>query len=288
MALGSAGLSGTGGSHDKYVPEVWSKRIQSAFERNTIAKQYCTDLSDALASQGGDIIDVPRLANRTATTRTLTTLSQITPAGATEDSFTMNVQTWVIDPEFVSDALPAQTKLFQFGQIDSKMQQSIAEKFDTDLWANYSSMTTLSAQGTDDGATAASPDNIFDAQALLDGAFAPKSDRVIVLSPKTYWGFVKDKVITSADFAGNMAKETGVIPTLGGYPVVMSQNLPTTANGSKVNLVLHKEAFAYAIAQPARVRSEHQLSYLGTVVVGDMIYGTGCYRANGGVVVYGL
>jgi hypothetical protein len=38
MALGSAGLSGTGGSHDLYVPEIWSKRIQSAFEKNTVAK----------------------------------------------------------------------------------------------------------------------------------------------------------------------------------------------------------------------------------------------------------
>lgn len=286
MALGSAGLTGTGGSHDLYVPEIWSKRIQSAFEKNTVAKGTSTDMSDLLAEAGGDILRVPKLANRTATTRTLTTMSQVTPAGATEGQFSMNVQTWVIDPEFVSDALPAQTKLFKKSQVDGKMQQSIAEKFDTDLFANYSSLTVT--KGTDDGATITSPDNIFDALEALDTVFVPKSERVIILSPKTYWGFVKNNVLPSGDFTSNKAKETGMIPMIGGYPVLMSQNLPTTANGSKVNLVLHKEAFAFAIAQMARVRTQQQLDYLGEVIVGDMLYGTGTYRAEAGIAVYGL
>lgn len=286
MALGSAGLSGTGGSHDKYVPEIWSKRIQSAFEKNTIARDKGLDFSDLLSDAGGDILRVPKLANRTATTRTLTSFAQITPAGATEDAFTMNVQTWVIDPEFVSDALSAQTKLFKMGQIDGKMQQSIAEKFDTDMWANYSSLTVT--KGTDDGATAAAPDDIFNALEALDTALVPKSERVIILSPKTYWGFVKNNVLPSGDFTSEKSKETGQLPMIGGYPVFMSQNLPTTANGSKVNLVLHKEAFAFAVAQQARVRTQETLDHMGTTIVGDMLYGTGCYRADAGVTVYGL
>jgi hypothetical protein len=285
MALGSAGLSGTGGSHDLYVPEIWSKRLQSAFEKNTVAKAHALDLSSLLAEMGGDVINVPKLANRTASTRTLTSFAQVTPAGATEDDFNMNVQTWVIDPEFVSDALTAQTKIFQKSQIDGKMQQSLAEKFDTDLFANYSSLTT--AKGTDDGATAASPDDIFDALEQLDTNACPKSDRIIILSPKTYWGFVKNNVIPSGDYTSSKAKENGILPQLGGVPVIMSQNLPTTAAGSKVNLVLHKEAFAFAIAQPARVRSQQTLDHLGETIVADMLYGTGCYRANAGIVVYG-
>lgn len=286
MALGSAGLSGTGGSHDLYVPEIWSKRVQSAFERNTIAKGTSMDMSDLLADAGGDIIRVPKLANRTATTRTLTSFAQVTPTGATESQFSMNVQTWVIDPEFISDALTAQTKLFKKAQVDGKMQQSIAEKFDTDLFANYSSLTA--SQGSDDGATATSPDDIFDGMATLDGNFVPKSERVIVLTPKTFWGFVKNNTITSGDFHSGMPKETGNLPQLGGYPVLVSQNLPTSAGGSKVNLILHKEAFAYAIAQPARVRSQQTLDHMGETIVGDMLYGTGCYRAEAGVKVYGL
>lgn len=285
MSLGSAGLSGTGGSHDLYVPEIWSKRIQSAFERNTIAKEVSMDMSDLLAMAGGDILRVPKLANRTATTRTLTSFAQVTPVGATESQFSMNVQTWVIDPEFVSDALPAQTKLFQKGQIDGKMQRAIAEKFDTDMWANYTTLTV--SKGTDDGATAASPDDIFDALEAMDSAFVPKSDRVIILSPKTYWGFVKNNIIPSGDYFSEKAKESGRIPQMGGVEVRLSQNLPTTANGSRVNLVLHKEAFAFAIAQPARVRSQQTLDHLGETIVGDMLYGTGCYRAEAGVAVYG-
>jgi hypothetical protein len=286
MALGSAGLSGTGGSHDLYVPEIWSKRIQSAFEKNTVAKEHAMDMSDLLADAGGDILRVPKLANRTATARTLTSFAQITPAGATESQFSMNVQTWVIDPEFVSDALTAQTKLFRKSQIDGKMQQSLAEKFDTDLFANYSSLTV--SKGTDDGATPAGPDDIFNALEALDTAFVPKSDRVIILSPKTYWGFVKNNVIPSGDYTSNKAKESGLIPQIGGVRVIMSQNLPTAAGGSKANLVLHKEALAFAVAKAARVRSQETLDHLGETIVADMLYGTGCYRAEAGVVVYGL
>lgn len=285
MALGSAGLTGTGGSHDKYVPEIWSKRVQSAFERNTVAKELFLDLSGLVSEMGGDAIHVPKLANRAAATRTLTTLSQVTPAGATEDEFSMNVQTWKIDPEAVSDALTAQTKLFQFSQIDGKMQQSLAEAFDTSLLANYSSLTASSGDNT--GATHLSPDDVFDALNTLDDNKVPKSDRIIILSPKTFWNFVKNNIITSYDFTDNRAKETGRIPTMGGVRVIVSQNLPSHANGGKVNIVAHKEAFAYAIAQPARVRMDHDLSFLSTIVVGDMLYGTGCYRADAGVTLYG-
>jgi len=286
MALGSAGLTGTGGSLDKYVPEIWSKRIQAAFEKNTVAKEHALDMSDLLGPIGGDVIRVPKMANRSASTRTLTTLSQITPAGATEEEFTMNVQTWKIDPEFISDALPAQTKLFKKDLLDHKMQRSLAEAFDTSIFANYSSLTVT--KGTDDGATPAGPDDIFNALEALDTANVPKSERVIILSPKTFWGFVKNNVIPSGDYFSEKAKETGRIPMIGGVPVVMSQNLPSTANGSKVNLVLHREAFAFAIAMPAKVESGRELSYLGEVVVGQMLYGTGCYRAEAGVTVYGL
>lgn len=285
MALGT-GLSGTGGTHDKYVPEIWSKRVQAAFERNTLAKGVTLDMSDLLTELGGDIIHVPKLANRTASTRALTSFAEITPTAATEGEFTMNVQTWVVDDEFISDSLPAQTKIFKMSQVDGKMQQSIAEKFDTDMWANYSSLTAT--KGVDNGATLASPDDIFDALEALDSVFVPKGDRVIVLSPKTYWAFVKNNVIPSTDFTGNKAKETGNIPQLGGVPVILSQNLPTTTNGSKVNLVLHKEAFAFAIAKPANVMNEHYAARRGTIVGGDMLYGTGCYRAEAGVSVYSL
>lgn len=286
MALGSAGLTGTGGSLDKYVPEVWSKRAQLAFDVNMIAKNYSMDLSDLLSYQGGDSIHVPKLANRTATARTLTTLSQVTPAGATEGEFTMNVQTWIHDPEALSDALQPQTKLFQLGQMEQKMNDSIMRKFDTDILALNSSLTTT-AKGTDNGATVPSPDDFFAALEDLDVNKVPKDGRVIVVGPKTYWDLVRNNTITSRDFVNENAKETGMVPNIGGVPVVKSLNIPDSASGSELNLVLHKEAFAFAIAQPLRIRSQHQLDWLQTVYVADMLYGVGCYRTDAGVIVYG-
>ncbi len=286
MALGSAGLTGTGGSHDLYVPEIWTARIQSAFEKKTVAKPLSLDLSPFLESQGGDIIRVPKLANRAATTRSLTTMSQITPAGATEAQFSMNVQTWTIDPEFVSDALPAQTKLFKMSQVDGKMQSSLAVKFDTDLFANYSSLTETIGDVT--GATHLGPDDLFDAIEKLHTADIHELGRMaFVLSPKTYTAMLKNGTITSTDWVDEKSKLTGRIPMIGGVKVIMSNNLPTHASGAKVSLLLHDEAFAYAIAMPAKVETQRTLDYLGTTIVGQMLYGTGCYRAEAGVQLYG-
>ncbi len=286
MALGSAGLTGTGGSLANYVPTIWTKRAQLAFEKKLVAKQYSFDLSDMLSYQGGDVLKVPKLANRSATTRSLTTLSQVTPAGATEDVFSMNVQTWVVDPEAVSFALPAQTKLFLLTNLEHKMTESVMRKFDTDLLGNYTSLTTTTV-GTDDGATVASPDDIFEGMRQLDSNSVPREERAVILGPKTFWRFIKNNTITSRDWTGAQSKESGDLPKLAGVPVYMSQNIPTTANGSEVNLVLHKEAFAYAIAQPIKIDMDHEVSWLQDVYVSNMVYGTGCFRVNSGVVVYG-
>lgn len=286
MALGSAGLTGTGGSLANYVPTIWTKRAQLAFEKKLVAKQYSFDLSDMLAYQGGDTLKVPLLANRTATTRTVTTLSQVTPAGNTESVFSMNVQTWVIDPEAVSFALPAQTKLFLLTNLEHKMTESVMRRFDTDLLANYTSFTTAGA-GTDDGSTPASPDDIFEGLRQLDSNSVPRDERAIILGPKTFWRFIKNNTITSRDWGNSYPKETGEFPRLAGVPVYMSQNVPTTTNGSEVNLVIHKEALAYAIAQPIKIEMDHEVSWLQDVYVSNMVYGTGCYRTNAGAVVYG-
>ncbi len=286
MALGSAGLSGTSGALDNYVPIIWSKRAQLAFEKKLVAKEYAMDLSDLLAAQGGDNIQVPTLANRTATTRSLTSFAQVTPAGATEGVFSMNVQTWALDMEAVSFAVPAQTKLFLLSNMENKMTESVMRKFDTDLLANYTSLTTT-AQGTDDGSTPADPDMIFTAAQQLDSSSTPREDRVVILGPKTFWRFVKNNTITSRDWVSSAPKESGELPRLAGMKVYMTQNIPLTASLSEVNLVLHKEAFAFGIAQPIKIEQEHSVQYLQDVYVSNMIYGTGCYRATAGCVVYG-
>lgn len=286
MALGSAGLTGTGGSLANYVPTIWTKRAQLAFEKQLVAKQYSFDLSDMLSYQGGDTLKVPLLQNRTAATRSLTTLSQVTPTGATESVFSLNVQTWVIDPEAISFALPWQTKLFLLTNLEHKMTESVMRKFDTDLLANYTSLTNT-AQGTDDGVTPITPDDIFSGAQQLDSANCPRTERVIILGPKSFWRLIKNNTITSRDWVNNQGKESGELPKLAGMPVYMSQNVPTTTSGSEVNLVLHKEAFAYAIAQPIKIEMDHEVSWLQDVYVSNMVYGTGCYRATAGCVVYG-
>lgn len=286
MALGSNHITGTGGTHDKYVPEVWAKRAQLAFEENTIAKENAKNLTDLVSTIGGDAIHVPKQAKRTATTRALTAGDQITPASSTEDEFSMNVQTWALDKAQVSFALPEQTRIYQLADLETAMNKAVLRKFDSDLLAQQSSFTPT-ARGTDDGVSVPTLDDFIGALEDLHINDVPMEDVVLLLGPKTYYDLLRSDVITNSDFGTGMGKETGRIPMIAGRPVKVSTNIPDSANGSETNHVISREALAYALAQPLRIDAERAVSWMSDVYIANMIYGVGVYRPEAATAVWG-
>ena len=79
----------------------------------------------------------------------------------------------------------------------------------------------------------------------------------------------------------NAVMQTGQVGSLFGIPVMTSSLIPTTTStGIEAAYLVHKSAIAVAVQQDIRVQSEYDVSYLGTKVVADIIYGAVITTSN--------
>ena len=75
--------------------------------------------------------------------------------------------------------------------------------------------------------------------------------------------------------------QTGQVGNLFGIPVFTSSLIPTTTStGIESAYLVHKSAIAVAVQQDIRVQSDYDVSYLGTKVVADIIYGAVITTSN--------
>ena len=80
--------------------------------------------------------------------------------------------------------------------------------------------------------------------------------------------------IVPTGFADNSVMNTGQVGNLFGIPVFTSSLIATaTSTGTHAGYLCHKSSIALAVQQDIRVQSEYDVSYLGTKVVADIIYG---------------
>ena len=81
--------------------------------------------------------------------------------------------------------------------------------------------------------------------------------------------------------ADNAAMRTGEVGLLFGIPVFTSSLIPTTSSdGIEVGYLVHKSAIAVAVQQDIRIQSSYDVSYLGTKIVADIIYGAVITTSN--------
>ena len=94
--------------------------------------------------------------------------------------------------------------------------------------------------------------------------------------------FVTNNSGTGVGFGNdNAVMQTGQVGSLFGIPVMTSSLIPTTTStGIEAAYLVHKSAIAVAVQQDIRVQSEYDVSYLGTKVVADIIYGAVITTSN--------
>jgi len=94
--------------------------------------------------------------------------------------------------------------------------------------------------------------------------------------------FVTNNSGTGVGFGNdNAVINTGQVGNLFGIPVFTSSLIPTTTStGIEAGYLVHKSAIAVAVQQDIRVQSEYDVSYLGTKVVADIVYGAVITTSN--------
>ncbi len=276
MALGSAQMTVTTGAN--FIPEIWSQETQRATESQLqmakLIKRFDRDVV-----RKGDTVHVPIVSNLSATAKSANTV--VTLSAPTENVVDISINKHYYISFLVEDILDAQSAYDLTEEYKSKTSYGLAKQVDTDILG-------LNSAVTQSVGTAGSP--VTDPVVLrgiryLDDADAPFENRAFVMRPAVKAALLAIDRYVDSNFVGDMPVKTGLFGQRYGMPFYSSTNVPVDASGNGINLIFHQEVYACAMQKDIKIESGRILEYLGTLNVGQVLYGVQNYRNTFGALV---
>ena len=320
ILIGGVGGSSTLGANvdtigDQFVPEIWGQAVLDSFNKNNVLSSVGTDLS-ALAAGGGDKINLPHVGTPIvkAVTQNAEVVTLDVSGSDTATSTTLTIDQHHVAPIWIPDAVKAQATYDLLNLYASQMGYAIARAVDN--YIAYSIVSNLeTALGSGDGisSTTAAVEvaetfteaNLATLMGIIVGETGDTNGWTLVLSPVTYGALANlggssfDTGTANAPVGANFAR-TGVVGTLLGMPVVMSNNaymdvasvavntetgtqawtgFDTGSSGSDtadddhlMGFAIHESAL-YTAIQSQGVKKSYQHTYMQDLVSFDALYG---------------
>ena len=266
-----------------FKPEIWSEKINEFMKAEFCANSFFTDLSADVAN-GGEVIHIPSLSEMTAYEKT--TASAVTLSSPAETKVDLTVNQWYHVSFMIEDKEMAQVK--RSYNLQERYAKNAAYTVATKLEVALISLFAGFSNTVGDSSTDVNDSNIRACIAYLDAANIPKTNRAWFFDPTVFWTQIMgiDR-FTLVNESGNKAVMNGAIGVLYGIPVYTTTNIPTV-NGAKYNALAQEDAIVFATASlgagsGVRVQTDYRLSYLGTLVVADILYGVVENRDAAGV-----
>lgn len=272
---------------DVFVPELWSDGVYRYFEKQLILKPFFDDYS-SLVQGRGDVLHIP----------TMQEVATADKDANTSVDFTANVET---DIDLAIDQHKYAAKLFEdiamiqsneqlFDKYAQSMAYALAKAVDTKVEALLRTLGTTQTLASDNSLSNA---DVETALGTLMSNDIPQDECAFFVNPLMYADLMNSKAFVAAPnspanfatsgalgnivptgFADNSVMNTGQVGNLFGIPVFTSSLIATaTSTGTHAGYLCHKSSIALAVQQDIRVQSEYDVSYLGTKVVADIIYG---------------
>ncbi len=270
------------------IGEVWGPMVNDAYFAKHVFANWCLDLSELFAAQGGDILNIADIYTNPLTSASKSVASEVTlvsPATA-QVQLAVNTHRHVA---FVIEDLEMGNLTKSFGITEKLFAQAgkvVADDLEDSLAALWSGLS----QSIGDTGTIVEDKEIRQAIEALEDNDTPMEDVAWFFHPTVYWhqvmnipryydasqaGWVHGTAtpIRSGNF-GEFDRSRGLRGVLYGFPVFSSTNVVGALQTYR-NLLLHKDAFAFATKGGERVRlqSEYKLENLGQLFVADSRYG---------------
>lgn len=288
-----------------FIQEVWSDIIFTKKYATMSLMNFATDLSDLL-DNGGDIIHIPNIYTNTFTVQTQTVegngvIDQSPAAGDTLLTVdTHRYIAFVFGDKTLKQMVNSEKVSRRYAEEARNLLVKAAED---SMFALYGALTR-----TDLGLGTTAITDLVIRQAIAtltstDGTVYELEDLAFFFSTTVYWNQIMGiskyydksisglKAIETGRLEGNYGREavaSTLHGSLYGIPVYVTPRVVETAT-VVYNMLLHKEAFAFAFhtqgRDGVRVQSDYLLTNLATLTVVDVIYGTGLVRADAGVVI---
>jgi hypothetical protein len=287
-----------------FLPQVWAQRALDILTANMVLARLVTTDSDFEPAFEGKTLNIPYPGTFTAQDKAPdAAITPQTPTGGTAVSVTLNKHKAV---DFVvEDVARAQARPDLLDRYIRPAAVAIAEAVEKDLFALYTSLSSVGSSGSDITAT-----TVRTARKALNDAKVPQETRYLVISAKDEISLLGDGTLaTYWAMARAQGVAEGSIGRLYGFDVYMSQLVPVvtgTPNSTK-NLAIHRETLLLAtrpfmdppantgvqaatVRDPAtglviRVIYTYDIAYRGVRVGMDILYGVAVLRPTTGVVV---
>lgn len=277
MALGTNQQTVTTGAN--FIPEIWSQETQRATQSNLVMARLVKRF-DRDVLRKGDTIHVPIISNLTAAAKAANT--QVSLSAPTEDKVDISINKHYQISFLVEDILDAQSQYDLYNEYQKKVSYGLAKQADTDIFNLYTSITQTAGTA---GAPVTDP-VVLKAIKYLDDADAPFEGRAFVMKPAVKAALLAIDKYVNSQFVGDMPVKTGLFGQRYGMPFYMSTNVPVDGSGYGINLIFQEEVYACAMQKEIKVESQRILEYLGTLTVGQVLYGVANYRNTFGCLVY--
>jgi len=276
----TAGL-GTGHAttttHDLYIPEVWSKKVQAGVEANLVFGKSCMRWDDAY--DYGDVINIPIFSNFTAKDKSASTA--VTFANTSnEDDVNVSINKHKYVAFLLEDVLKQKAGNYNIANLmKDKGIYGVSKAMDYDLATLVASMTQT--VGTYDSDAAGDAD-ITRAIQYLDDADAPMTDRSFIFKPVIAKALRDNSKFVAYDQVGEKRIVTGLMGQIYGLVCKMSTNVYTSGDHN-ANVIMHREAMLLAPTKLYKTVQGYVIEYLSEGIITHMVYGVSAYRSTFGV-----
>jgi len=267
---------------DVFVPELWSDGVYRYFEKALTLKPFFDDYS-SLVQGRGDTLHIPTIQEVASADKSANTSVDYT--ANVETTISLSIDQHKYAAKLFEDIAMVQANEQLFDKYAQSMAYALAKAVDTKIEALLQTIGTTQTLAADNSMSNA---DVETALGTLMSNDIPADECAFFVNPLIYADLLNSKAfVTNNSGAGvgfgnvNPVMSTGQVGELFGIPVMTSSLIPTTTStGIEAGYLVHKSAIAVAVQQNIRVQSEYDVSYLGTKVVADVIYGAVITTSN--------
>lgn len=271
-------------TYDVFNPEIWSSKLNRAFQKKLVAASFFDNYSSEIAGRG-DLLWIPGLSNGFTATAIATSTGDITPTGLSDTKSSMTIDQWMgtsfVMTDYQAKMVGSQYRLQE--EYINKMGYALALKVDTDLLALGASIT----KGLNDSATSITATILEQAIAFMESSSIPVSECAFIFHPNAYWKEImgSDKLVNASKY-GKVILPNPPHNELYGIPVYITANVPAGTAGTEGghrNLLVHKNAIIYAMANDGVQITTAKGESLRTKYIADVMYAKKLLNAGSGV-----
>jgi len=288
---------------DKFIPELWSDEIVAAYKKNLVLANLVNKMS--MVGKKGDALHIPKPTRGSASVKAANTAVTIQADVESEVIVTIdkhyeysrmiedivNVQALDSMRRFYTDdagyALSTQidNDLFTLGKkLGDGDGSSWVHSNTYQINTSTGALEAYDADGTSD--IGGFSDLAFrSAIKLMDDADVPMDGRVLVIPPSARRDILGIDRYNSSDFVNGQGVNTGMIGSLYGVDVYVTNNAPVLESGVRGAFLMHKDTFVLAEQQGVRSQTQYKQEYLADLFTSDTIYGVQTLRPETGFVI---